>query len=344
MKNPTPKFIAFIASGLLAFVVLSSHLLFKISFINGLALSLITFIVSYLVILYALEFFIYRKIKVIYKSIYDVKGNKFNELVNEDMRSGDPISEVDQEVLKWAKGYQDEIDKLKFVEEYRKEFLGNVAHELKTPIFNLQGYIHTLLDGALEDEKLAKHFLVKASKSADRMEMLVKDLLTISEIESGQIKLDYEDFDIIDLIQDIYDSLELKALERNMTLRFKAGITPPFIVNADKKRIRQVFVNLIVNAIKYGKENGIINVGVYDMHDNYLVEVADNGEGIAKEHLNRLFERFYRVDKARSRNEGGTGLGLSIVKHIVEAHNQTVNVRSTLGEGTTFGVTLKKSK
>ncbi len=229
------------------------------------------------------------------------------------------------------------------METYRKEFLGNVSHELKTPIFNIQGYIHSLLDGELDDKELTRHFLNKAAKSADRMEHLVNDLLAISELESGSDKLDLETFDVYELIQDIIEALEFKAREKDITLGFKVGCNPPFFVRADKKKIRQVFVNLITNSIKYGKPSTQTLIGLYDMDKNYLIEVSDHGIGIEEEHLSRLFERFYRVDKARARDEGGTGLGLAIVKHIIEAHNQTINVRSTPGVGSTFGVTLSKA-
>ncbi len=315
----------------------------RVPIIQAFVLALVVFMCSYLVILYAIDFFIYRKIKVIYKTISDIKGLKFNMMVQDDMRKGDPIAEVDNEVKTWALSKVKEIEQLKVMEKYRKEFFGNVAHELKTPIFNLQGYIHSILDSNIEDPDVAMHFLNKAAKSADRMELLVKDLLSIAELESGTVEMELEQFDIYELMQDVIDSLELKASEKNIVLSFKPGISPPFIVEGDKKRIRQVLVNLIVNSIKYGKEGGSTNVGIYDMDTNFLLEVSDTGEGIAKEHLARLFERFYRVDKARSRDAGGTGLGLSIVKHIVEAHNQTISVRSTLGEGSTFGITLKKA-
>jgi two-component system phosphate regulon sensor histidine kinase PhoR len=228
------------------------------------------------------------------------------------------------------------------MERYRKEFLGNVSHELKTPIFNIQGYINTLLDGAWEDQEVLIHFLKKAAKSTDRIASLVEDLESISQLESGFLTMEMEIFDINDLIHDIFDSLDFRAAEKNIRLDFKEGCDTPFIVEADKDRVRQVIINLLVNSIKYGKENGYTLIGLYDMDENILIEVTDNGIGIEEEHLPRLFERFYRVDKSRSRDEGGTGLGLSIVKHIIEAHDQTINVRSTKGVGTTFAFTLKK--
>ena len=228
-------------------------------------------------------------------------------------------------------------------ELFRKEFLGNVSHELKTPIFNLTGYIHTLLDGALYDPDVNVKFLEKAAKSADRMSALVEDLISISQLESGQLKMEPESYDINEQVHEIFEQLEIRARDRKINLMVKDGCDTNMPVYADKYRIRQVLVNLIINAIQYGKDEGQITLAYYDMGENILVEVADVGEGIDKEHLSRLFERFYRVDKARSRDEGGAGLGLAIVKHIIEAHGQTINVRSTKGVGTTFGFTLARN-
>jgi two-component system phosphate regulon sensor histidine kinase PhoR len=342
VKNPTPVAISLLAALLitvlqLPFAWLLGWIGWKLLF--GL---LLVYGIAYLVVLVAVNYFIYRKIKLIYKTIYTLKSNKFNAVVS-DKLSADPLGDVMQEVQNWAREKGGEIEQTNTMELYRKEFLGNVSHELKTPIFNIQGYIHSLLDGALEDPELTRHFLKKAAKSADRMEHLVKDLLAISEFESGVSKLDIETFDVFEQIKDVFDSLEFKAREKQITLGFKQGCNPPFFVRADKKKMRQVFVNLVTNSIKYGKIGGQTLVGLYDMDQYYLIEVSDNGIGIEEEHLNRLFERFYRVDKARSRDEGGTGLGLAIVKHIMEAHSQTINVRSTPNIGSTFGVTLEKA-
>lgn len=342
MKNPTPSAIAALAAVMIAL------LLWPVGWLLGwqgwkvLLGIVLSGAISYAVVLFAVNYFVYRKVKLIYKTIYTVKSSKFNQQL-QDKLSHDPLGEVMSEVDDWAKDRGLELESEMRMENYRKEFLGNVSHELKTPIFNIQGYIHSLLDGAMEDPELTRHFLKKAAKSADRMEMLVKDLLTISELESGSQKLDLETFDVYELIKDIMEQLEFKAREKRVNLGFKQGCTPPFFVRADKKKVRQVFVNLITNSIKYGKEGGQTLIGLYDMDKNYLIEVSDNGIGIEEEHLPRLFERFYRVDKARSRDEGGTGLGLAIVKHIVEAHSQNVNVRSNPGDGSTFGVTLEKA-
>ena len=317
--------------------------IFQQNWLAALSMALIALPITGVIVYAAIEYFIYRKIKLIYKTIYNLKSGRSTSFMD-SLKVTNPFTEVDNEVLNWAQGKVTEIENLRRLEEYRKEFLGNVSHELKTPIFNLQGYIHSLLDGAIDEEGTNVYFLQKAAKSADRLEALVRDLLDITQIESGRLAPQYEVFDLYDLVNDIFESLDLKAKERNIKLQFKDSIRNGFFVEADKKSIRAVFVNLIVNSIKYGRNGGHTLIGFYDMHDNILVEVNDNGEGIAPEHLSRLFERFYRVDKSRSRDEGGTGLGLSIVKHIIEAHEQTLNVRSTEGIGSTFGFTLRRAR
>ena len=229
------------------------------------------------------------------------------------------------------------------METFRREFVGNVSHELKTPIFNIQGYIHTLLDGALYDEEVNIKYLNRTVKSIDRMISIVSDLEVISSLEFNQGELDISNWDIIQLLQEIMDQNEMKAKKSSVTLGFDKDSYSPIYVSADRDQIHHVVTNLIVNSIKYGKENGATEVRVLSMGDHILVEVSDNGIGISQDNLPRLFERFYRVDKSRSRKEGGTGLGLSIVKHILEAHNQTINVRSTDDVGSTFSFTLAKS-
>ena len=229
------------------------------------------------------------------------------------------------------------------MEKYRKEYIGDVSHELKTPIFTIQGYISTLLDGAMEEKELTRKYLQRTEAGIERMIAIVNDLDTISQLESGEIRLDITRFDILKLAQETADSLEQKAKEHNLTIQIQYN--EPLFVEADRNRIRQVLTNLLDNAIKYSKpDSGIIKIKFFDMGDQALIEVADKGIGVAEKDLPRLFERFYRTDKARSRQNGGTGLGLAIVKHIIEAHRQTINVRSSLDEGTTFGFTLKRSK
>ncbi len=245
---------------------------------------------------------------------------------------------------RWATQKKDEIDLLRANEQFRKEFLMNLAHELRTPIFSVQGYVDTLLGGALEDEEVNRKFLSNASRSVDRLARLVDDLDEISKLESGRIPILQESFIIQDLVREVYEEMQLRAAEKNISLVIKKGTERPIPVNADKPKIRQVISNLVENAIKYGHENGTITTGLYEMDDKHIyAEISDDGPGIAEEHLPRIFERFYRADRSRSRAIGGTGLGLAIVKHIIEAHGQTVNVRSKLGVGSSFGFTLEKS-
>lgn len=243
----------------------------------------------------------------------------------------------------WAETQRQEIKRYKNWAEYRRRFVGDISHELKTPIFNVQGYIHSLLDGAIDDEKINRIFLTKAARNIDRLQTIVEDLEAIARLESGEMLLELQTFDLRNLVEEVFEELEFKAKEQEVFLGFKDGASQTYKVKADRESIRQVLINLVNNSIKYGRDNGRTRVGFYDMDKNILVEVADNGIGIPKKHLNHVFDRFYRVDKSRSRTQGGSGLGLSIVKHIVEAHNQTINVRSTPNLGSTFGFTLEKA-
>ncbi len=349
MKNPTPRSLALIAALVAAVIVLIAELItnfspyFQKSWISLLVIFVIAFIATFFVFYYLLEKFIYRKIKLVYKTISNFRSSK--EKTSGKMNLGnDIIGSVNREVMDWQQNRSDEIEELKRMENFRKEFLGNVSHELKTPIFNIQGYIHTLLEGGIDDKEVNVHYLQRASKSVDRLCLIVEDLESISKLESGEMTLEQRVFDIRDHVKDVFESLELQAAEKNIRLGFKDGSDKSFYVLADKERIRQVLVNLLVNSVKYGKEGGITLVGFYDMDENILVEITDDGIGVDPQHLPRLFERFYRVDKSRSREAGGTGLGLAIVKHIIEAHQQTINVRSTFGIGTTFAFTLRKAK
>jgi two-component system, OmpR family, phosphate regulon sensor histidine kinase PhoR len=349
MKNPTPRTLAFIAALFASVIVIFAEYVTNVSpvfqknWISLLVVFVITFSSTFLIFYYLLEFFIYRKIKLIYKTISINKNSKVRAKEKADLNE-DVFNEVSREVEEWDQHRTDEIAELKKLETFRKEFLGNVSHELKTPIFNIQGYIHTLLDGAMHDEEVHVQYLQRAAKSAERLGLIVEDLEAISKMESGEMILDQRTFDIWELVKDVYDSSELKTREKNISLGFKKGSEHPFYVYGDKERIRQVLVNLVVNSIKYGREGGTTSTGFYDMDENVLVEITDSGIGIETAHLSRVFERFYRVDKSRSREAGGTGLGLAIVKHIIEAHKQTINVRSTYGVGTTFTFTLKKAR
>jgi two-component system phosphate regulon sensor histidine kinase PhoR len=289
--------------------------------------------------------FVYRKIKLIYKLIYQTKASKREEFYYKNILPQKSIDEVREDVEEWAKQKKAEIEILQQNEAYRKEFLQNLSHELKTPIFAIQGYVHTLLGGALENPDVNKKFLSSTSRNIDRLVNLVDDLDEISKLESGQQLLYKENFIIQELLKDVFETLSLKADEKQLKVGIKKGCELPLFVNADKEKIRQVFINLIDNAIKYGKQNGIIEASIYKIEGRkILIEISDDGQGIAEEHIGRIFERFYRTDAARSRKVGGSGLGLSICKHIIEAHNQNIHVRSTIDVGTTFGFTLDGKK
>ncbi len=343
-KNLSPRQLSFITALIIATVnALLSLFLHQDWYVPILVFG-ITLIIIYWLYYYTLQYFIYRKIKIIYKFIYQTKATKKEEFFYEKVLPQKSIEEVSEDVQKWAMQRKDEIEMLQANERFRREFLMNLAHELRTPIFSAQGYVDTLLGGALEDEAVNKKFLSNASRSIDRLVRLVDDLDEISKLESGKIPLIEETFVIQDLIRDVYEELSLKAAERNIQMIFKKGTERPIQVTADKQKIKQVLVNLVENAIKYGNDQGNIIAGCYEMDEKLIyVEISDDGPGIAEEHLLRIFERFYRADRSRSRAIGGTGLGLAIVKHIIEAHGQTVNVRSKQGVGSSFGFTLNKA-
>ncbi len=296
----------------------------------------------YLATYRVLNFYLYRRIKLIYKMIRMSKVSFTKEEDAELADGGDALIRAEQEVGLWISEQQKEIQSLKKLENYRKSFLGDISHELKTPIFAVQGYIHTLLDGGLQDEQVNHRFLKKAAKNIERLETIVDDLDIIARLEDATMQLEFQSFDLKELTREVMESVEVQAKERNISILFKQGAEKSFNVFADREYIHTVLINLIVNSIKYGHDNGMTKVGFYAIDNHILVEIADNGIGIEDQHLKHLFDRFYRVDKSRNRERGGSGLGLSIVKHIVEAHKQTINVRSTPGIGTTMGFTLQK--
>jgi two-component system phosphate regulon sensor histidine kinase PhoR len=306
--------------------------------------SILFLLFSYAVLIYYLRSYIYRKIKLIYKTIHNEKlAPEEKERQKKININSNVMDEVDQEVAAWAENQQREIDKYKSWAEYRRNFLGDISHELKTPIFNIQGYLESLLDGGLQDESVNLIFLQKAVKNVERLQIIIHDLETISRLESGEMLLEMQYFDIRELAKEVFEEIEIKAAERNITLDFKDGASQTFRVKADREKIRQVLINLVHNSVKYGVPNGRTKIGFYDMDKHVLIEVADNGIGIPRPHLAHVFDRFYRVDKSRSRAQGGSGLGLSIVKHTIEAHKQTINVRSSPSLGSTFGFTLDKA-
>jgi two-component system phosphate regulon sensor histidine kinase PhoR len=310
--------------------------------------ALITFILvllaGYLIVRFVINRFIYEKIKLIYKTIYDL--NKPKSTLKSFLASdSNALEKVNREVIDWAETQKSEIELLKEQELYRRDFLGNVSHELKTPIFNIQGYVHTLLDGGLEDEEINRKFLKRAEKSIERLISVVEDLDSISNLESGRLEMNLERINIVELAKEVMEMEEMKADQRNMTIKFSERYDKPVHVMADGHQIRQVYINLMDNSIKYGNKKGTVKLGFHDMDEHILCEVTDDGPGIEAKHLPRIFERFYRIDKARDRNAGGSGLGLAIVKHIIEAHDQILKVHSQTGEnhGTKITFTLRKA-
>ena len=310
----------------------------KISSLVGFALT--CFLICFIIIQYRVEHFIYKRVKKIYDNVTLLEASTLRpNQVTTDMAT------LTREVEKFAEGKKLEIETLKIREEYRKEFMGNVSHELKTPLFTVQGYILTLLDGAMKDKTVRKKYLQRAAKGVERLIFIVKDLDMITKLESGDLHLNRENFDIIELLQNAFDLLEMRAAKKNITLTFDMEYKEPVFVYADRERIQQVLTNLIVNSIKYGKNGGTTEISIENLIKNkVIVRVTDNGEGIKKENIPRLFERFYRVDKSGSRKEGGSGLGLSIVKHIIEAHAEKLYVESVYGVGSEFSFTLEKRK
>ena len=305
---------------------------------------LVTLVTSFIVFYYLIEKYVYSKIKLIYKLIHNLKlGRDLRDALGEHV-STDPINDVEAEVKEWARQKKTEIDELRKQEKFRRDFLSNISHEFKTPLFAIQGYIEAVQEDFLGDKEMAQQFLEKAAKNVDRLSYLIQDLDEISKLESGELPVSLTRFKINDLIKEVFETMEIKARKHNIKLIFKQKYDDPILVNADREKIRQVLVNLIDNSFKYGKEQGSTAVSLFELHDQVLIEVTDDGIGIEEKNLPRLFERFFRTDASRSRQIGGSGLGLAIVKHIVEAHEQTINVRSTEGLGSTFGFTLQKSK
>ena len=332
MKINTPFRIAFFLSSIIFIVAI---FLFYILYENiNIIYSLILFFLSVIILVYyVVKDFFYEKIKVIYKSIYKFKGTS-------NIRELD-IDNVEREAAEWAEAKEEELNAYKRDENYRREFIGNDSHELKTPIFNIQGYVQTLLDGGIHDNNINKKYLERTNKSVERMINIVEDLEVITQLETEQSHLEFRSFNISDLVKEVLDAFEMKAGHMNIKLELIKESSNELVIG-DKDKIQQVFMNLISNSIKYGKMGGNTRVKFFDMEKHMLIEIADDGIGIEEDSLGRLFERFYRVDKNRSREIGGTGLGLAIVKHILEGHNQTINVRSTLGVGSTFSFMLPK--
>ena len=310
----------------------------QLFFVFGFALCLLVF--SFLLIQYRVETFIYKRVKKIYDDVSLLENTSFrNQPITTDMAT------LTKEVQKFARDKKLEIETLKIREEYRREFLGNVSHELKTPLFTVQGYLLTLLDGAMDDKNIRKKYLQRAEKGVERLIYIVKDLDMITKLETGDINLDVSKFNIIEVIQNVFDLLEMRASKKHITLTFDNKYAKPIWIIGDQEKVQQVVTNLVVNSIKYGKEGGTTEVGIEDLVNNkVIIRITDNGEGIEKQHIPRLFERFYRVDKSGARSEGGSGLGLAIVKHIIEGHNEKIYVESQFGVVSEFSFTMEKAK
>ncbi len=320
-----------------AALLLGVFLTFSWDFIAYFALGVAAF--SFFVIQYRVEHFIYRRVKKIYDDVSLLESSTFRtQPVTTDMAT------LMDEVKKFASDKKVEIEMLKVREEYRREFLGNVSHELKTPLFTIQGYLSTLLDGAMSDKSVRKKYLERAEKGVERLIHIVQGLDMISKLEVGDLHLEMAEFDIIKLIQEVFDLLEIEAAKKDILLLFDMRYNKPIIVKADAEKIEQVVINLVMNSIKYGKDKGSTEVSVENLTDHkIIVRIEDNGVGIEKQHIPRLFERFYRVDQSGSRDAGGSGLGLAIVKHIIEAHGEKIYVESQFAVGSEFSFTLERA-
>jgi two-component system phosphate regulon sensor histidine kinase PhoR len=338
-----PRIIAFFLAVLItlisvAFLSFVPDVSIAMLFVVGVA----CFFASFFLVFYTIDILVFREVEQIYKTIQKLKIRDFDISRKSLIKSVNPIKKLNSEISTYVTKKQNEIEELKKMEQFRREFLADVSHELKTPIFAAQGFIHTLIDGAKEDPKTLDRFLNRAAKSIDGLDALVRDLVTLSQVEKGDLKMQFEEIDLKHITEDIFEQLENKAKNRNVTLKIKPKELQKAIVFADKQRITQVLTNLIDNGIKYGSEEGKIVVEIEEDKKHFHVSVEDDGPGIQPEHLSRIFERFYRVDKSRSRDTGGTGLGLAIVKHILNAHNSKITVTSQIDKGTKFVFKLKK--
>lgn len=308
--------------------------------IGLIALIVLVFAISFFITQYRAERFIYKRIKKIYDEVSILNADDFNRST-----ATTDVEALSKSVQDYVEGKRIEIQDLTERDSFRRDFLGNVSHELKTPLFTVQGYILTLIEGAVNDKLIRDKYLGRANKGVERLVSIVKDLDMIAKLETAGMKMNVEIFNILEIIQNVFDLFEMRAKKRNIILQFDQVYEFPIFVKGDVERIEQVIINLVVNSIKYGKTNGATTIGIESYSENkFIIKVVDDGEGIKQEHLTRLFERFYRVDQSRSRDQGGSGLGLSIVKHIIEAHNETILLKSTYGEGSEFSFTLEKAK
>jgi two-component system phosphate regulon sensor histidine kinase PhoR len=342
-KNLSPDNLSLFTALCVSIPVSVTIYIISLRWIDAVIVLALVFGLSFFLIRYVLNEFIYRKIKVIYKYIYQTKASQREEIYYKYILPKKGIEDVREDVEKWAEQQNAVITDLRNNERYRREFLQNLSHEIKTPVFAIQGYIDTLLNGALENPNVSKKFLENTSRNVSRMVDLLNDLDEITRLESGEQPLHKKKFIAQEVVREVFETLSKKAQDKKINLSMKKGCEQPIEVFADKEKIFRVLANLVENAIKYGKPEGYVTAGIYKTDDKHvLIEITDNGIGIAEEHLPRIFERFYRTDVGRSRNAGGTGLGLSICKHIIEAHGQSMHVRSKTDVGTTIGFTLDK--
>lgn len=312
---------------------------------HGLLVALvIVFVSCFILVHFSYEALVFKEVKNVYSSLEKIKRQDFRKVEARSTFSADPLMKIKEEIYMIAERKQQEIDELKRLQSMRREFLADVSHELKTPIFAAQGFIHTLLDGAMDDPNVRERFLEKAAKSLDGLDVLVQDLISISQFEKGVVKMAKRNFDVTQLVREVAEQLEQKAAQHEITLHVEATPDEPIMLLADPNRIRQVFTNLIDNAIKYGRRGGNIWITFDEGKKKYTITVKDDGKGIGQEHINRIFERFYRIDKSRARDTSSTGLGLAICKHIIEAHRSIIAVKSEVGKGTTLRFKLPKAK
>jgi two-component system phosphate regulon sensor histidine kinase PhoR len=345
LKSPSPNLIALLCSSALSIPSSLVLLVVEGTGRSALVFFLFNFCLGFVLIRWAFERYINRQIKLIYKLISQTKASKRENFFVKNVLPPKTIDDVRQDAIRWSEHQLNAMNTLEQNDRYRREFLQNLGHELKTPIFSIQGYIDSLLDGAMENPELRFKFLTNADKNVQRLANLVSDLDQIVRLEQGELSINPTSFLIQDLFQEVCEDVELLAKEKQIVCRIKKDCDQPLMVHADAEKIRQVLTNLVDNAIKYGRENGIIEGSFYAIpNQKVMIEITDNGYGISSEHLDRIFERFYRTDAARSRKIGGSGLGLSICKHILDAHQEYIYVRSTPEIGTTFGFALPQSK
>ena len=339
----SPRIIA-----LLLACVISAVTLAFLTFVEGVTNNMLfvvgmsSFVISFFLVLYAIELLVFREVNKMYKTIHKLKIRDFTISRKAVIKNVNPFKKLNDEIFVYVAKKQKEIDELKRLEQFRREFLADVSHELKTPIFAAQGFIHTLIDGAVDDEQVRDKFLSKAAKSLDGLDALVKDLVVLTQLETGEVTMNFERVDLAHITHEIFEQLEKIAHAKHASLKLRLQRPGPVWVKADPQRITQVMINLIENAVKYGNENGKVIVSLDEDKKHVLVSVRDDGPGIPPEHLSRIFERFYRVEKSRSKDRGGTGLGLAIVKHILNAHKTKITVMSKLEKGTTFRFKLDK--